>query len=320
MASPDLVIFDEYVNTTATELLAYNINLFNAATNGGIVLVNTAHQGDYADSAHYQKIDGLVRRRDINGSATPSEKSLVQLMDTSVKVAAGTPPIDISPAFFTWIQKDPGEAGVIIGKQLADDMLADFVNTALLAYVVKMKNVATNYYDATAIGDGKADFSVLNSTRSKLGDRADSVVCWVMHSKSMFDLYGKAIANTQLLFNVSNVRISQDPVSGARFIVTDSPSLADTGPVYFIAGLTPNALVIGRNNDFKTISVDQAGGENIKTLYQAEWTFNLGLKGFQWDKSNGGPSPSNAALGTHTNWDVYASSIKDLAGVLAKVL
>ncbi|MNO64399.1 hypothetical protein D3C76_551270 [compost metagenome] len=57
------------------------------------------------------------------------------------------------------------------------------------------------------------------------------------------------------------------------------------------------------------------GKERIETTIQTDYTFGLGLKGYTWDVTNGGKSPSNAALATGTNWDKTASSIKDTAGV-----
>ena len=72
------------------------------------------------------------------------------------------------------------------------------------------------------------------------------------------------------------------------------------------------------NGDFHAILQDTAGGENIKTTYQAEWTYNVGLKGYAWDIAAGGKSPTDVALGTSTNWDKVATSNKDTAGVLVK--
>ncbi|RKL58094.1 major capsid protein, partial [Acinetobacter baumannii] len=64
--------------------------------------------------------------------------------------------------------------------------------------------------------------------------------------------------------------------------------------------------------------VPTTGGENLKYTYQAEWTYGVGVKGYAWDMANGGKSPNDASIGTPTNWDLIASSIKDTAGVLVK--
>lgn len=39
------------------------------------------------------------------------------------------------------------------------------------------------------------------------------------------------------------------------------------------------------------------------------------MKGFAWDVANGGANPTDNALATGSNWDMTATSFKDLAGV-----
>ena len=117
--------------------------------------------------------------------------------------------------------------------------------------------------------------------------------------------------------------VVRDPF-GRLFIVTDSPALqwsqttptVDTG--FYSLGLQQGAILVGQNNDFDYTTTDQTGYENIRRTYQAEWSYNVGVKGFAWDKANGGPSPTNAALFASPNWDRYSTSHKDLAGVVLK--
>jgi hypothetical protein len=49
---------------------------------------------------------------------------------------------------------------------------------------------------------------------------------------------------------------------------------------------------------------------------QGEFAFNVGLKGFQWDVTNGGANPTDSALGTGSNWDLIAADIKDTSGII----
>jgi len=60
------------------------------------------------------------------------------------------------------------------------------------------------------------------------------------------------------------------------------------------------------------------GEENIKRMWQAEWTYNLGVQGFSWNKTTGDHSPTDAAIMSSANWTRTATSHKDLAGVLLK--
>jgi hypothetical protein len=50
---------------------------------------------------------------------------------------------------------------------------------------------------------------------------------------------------------------------------------------------------------------------------QVDYSFGLGLKGYSWDQTNGGKSPTDAELATGTNWDKVVTSDKHTAGVLA---
>jgi hypothetical protein len=83
-------------------------------------------------------------------------------------------------------------------------------------------------------------------------------------------------------------------------------------------GLAADAIRVDQNNDYDANEQAINGDENIKRTFQAEWSFNLGIKGFAWDKTNGSKSPNDAALATATNWDKYSTSNKDIAGVMVK--
>lgn len=315
MALSDLQVFSEFAYLTSSEMIAQEVNKFNAASAGAIVLRAAANLGDYDDEVSWKKIANLVRRRNAYGSGAVSAIDIEQLLNSSVKVAAGTPPVNIDPGMLTWIQKSPEEAGAVIGAQLAEESLADMLNTALTAYVAALTNVgATVVYDGTA---GVASLASMNKGAALFGDRSQAIQAWVMHSKSAHDLYDQSLTNSNRLFTFGNVQVMEDGF-GRPFIITDSPSLitAGTPDVYHSCGLVSGALVVEQNNDFDSNIETSNGNENIQRTYQAEWTYNLGMKGYTWDKANGGASPNDAALGTGTNWDKTATSIKDTAGIL----
>lgn len=316
MPLSSLQVFSEFVYSTANELVAQEVNKFNAASNNALVLRSAANLGDYDDEASWKKIAGLVRRRNAYGSGAVSAVNIEQLLNSSVKVAAGTPPVSIDPGMLRWIQKSPEEAGVVIGQQLAEDSLADMLNTGLSALVSALTNVgASVVYDHTATGT--LSLAALNSGAAKFGDRSQSIASWIMHSTQAHNLYGASIANADRLFSFGTVQVMDDGF-GRPFIITDSPSLITSGvpDVYHTAGLVSGALVVEQNNDFDSNIETTNGDENIQRTYQAEWSYNLGMKGYTWDKANGGASPNDAALGTGTNWDKTATDIKDTAGVL----
>lgn len=316
-------VFSDFAQGTMTEVLAQQVELFNAATRGAITLRANRNAGDFFDRTHWAKISGLVRRRNAYGSGAVSEVDLSQLQETSVKVAAGTPPVRMDPGQFEWILKNPEEGGVVFGQQLAVDRMADMLDVAIAASKAALSAIATNRF--IDVGNN-ASLVGLNTAASRLGDMSQRLACWVGHSKPMFDLWGAAIANGANLFTFGTVNIASDPM-GRPIIITDASSLVDpdgagTGPdvaSYGILGLVPGAIMVEDNGDYTANIEVKNGAENIIRTMQAEWSFNVAVKGFAWDKTNGGKSPTTAALATASNWDRYATYHKDLAGVVYEV-
>lgn len=322
MGISDLAIFNEYMYLSFTEVIAQEIQKFNAASRGCITLSPSAHQGDYSEKAFYKKISGLVKRRNVYGSGAVATKQLEHLVDTLVKVAAGTPPVNISKSQFTWIQRNPEEGGAVYGQQLAQDALADMLNTAILGTATALSNDSSINFDGTA---GKLNPRALNSASRLFGDKSSAISIWLAHSSPVHDFYDGNMANVERLFTYGSVNVNADPF-GRIFVVTDSPSLVtvDGGGAgidhFDTIGLVTDAVYVGQNNDFDSNTETVNGDENIARTIQSEWSYQLGVKGYAWDKTAGGPSPTDAAIATAGNWDRYSTSDKDLAGVVAKTL
>lgn len=324
MALSDLAVYSEYAYSSMTEILDQQINLFNAASEGTMVLRPTAHQGDFSDEVLFAKIaGGTVRRRNAYGSGAIASKSLNHLVDTSVKVAAGTYEMLLPPGQFKWIQQNPQVAGAALGQQMAVDAMADMVNTGIGATVTAMANIPALMLDVTGAAvpaDALVNpVNMINAT-AKLGDRSGAVRAWIMHSGAMTELWINAANNNKSLFNYGNLAVTRDPF-GRLFIVTDAPNLT-TGSgatlAYYSLGLQQAALMVGQNNDYTAMERDITGQENLSKAFQAEWSYNVGVQGFSWDKTTGGKSPTDAAIFAAANWDRYATSIKDMAGVILK--
>lgn len=314
MALSDFAVFSEWAYSGFQEALDYNIDLFNSASAGAIVLRSKSHVGDFSDEAFWKRIEGLVRRRNVYGSATLAEVNLEMIVDTMVKVAGGTPPVRMDPAWFEWIRRNPEEGGALYGRQLAVDMLADMLNTGIMAFVSASVAEADVYLDRTA---DQMTWATFNDGQALFGDRSQAIRVWVMHSTPLFALWGNALANAESLFTFGTVNVKTDPF-GRPIIITDAPSLInDDVPVtYYTLGLTPAAIVIDQTDDFTSNVDTDNGSENIKRTVQSEWSFELGLKGYAWDKTNGGKSPNDAALAVSTNWDRIVTSHKDLGGIV----
>lgn len=320
MALANMVVFNKWTYTTTTELLAQEINLFNEATRGAIILRNANNGGDFSEQQFWQTVN-LTRRRDAYGSGDVSAVNLQMLVDTMVKVAGGTFPINIPPSQFTWLNLNPELGAATIAKMLAPQIMQDMLNTAVSALAGALRQAGTTQHDASPGASGAELFNPANVVlaKAKFGDRSGQIVCWVVHSKPMHDYWGNAVANANQLYTYGTVAVISDPF-GARFVVSDIPALVITGtPTDYVSlGLVPGAALIERNDDFFANIDTTNGKENIQRTYQAEWSYNLGIKGFTWDKTSGGKSPNNAALALGTNWDQTVTSFKDLPGVVLR--
>lgn len=319
MALSDLAVFSEYVYSIATEVCDQQVDLFNTASRGAITLTNSAHTGDFNDEAYYQKIVGLVRRRNVYADDDVASKKVAHIVDTMVKVAAGTPPVDISPAFWKWITRTPEEPAAIIGKQLALDTMQDMLNAAVGCGVAALSSNAEITYDETATMDTTKTLTLKaqNAAAALFGDASSNIAAWIMHSTPMHDFWGNSIAGTngtQFLFRFETLSVVAD-AWGRVFIVSDVPALVGSSK-FFTLGLQPNAIRVDRNADFNDNVSTLNGGENIRRTYQAEWSYNIGVLGYTWNKASGGHSPTNAALFTSSNWDLISTSNKTTAGVL----
>lgn len=315
MSLSNLQIFQKQTYTAFQAMLDYNIGLFNAQSRNGLVLRTASNQGDWTENSLYARIPDLVRRRNAYGSSSLTAKDISMLLDRSVKVAAGTNPVNINPSWWSWINRAPEEPAAVIAKQLAEDAMADMVSVALRTAIAALTNKgATVVYDGTA---GAISHTVLNSGSALFGDRAQSIASWVIHSTPFHALIAAGLTNTAQLFEYGTVQIRADSL-GRPFIVTDDPALVYTsgGTRYHTLGLSSGGVLVEQNNDWSDNIETANGNENITRTYQAEWSYNLGLKGYAWDKDNGGASPSDAALNTGSNWDMFAESIKDTVGVL----
>ncbi|HDN27279.1 MAG TPA: hypothetical protein ENG03_09340 [Thioploca sp.] len=132
-------------------------------------------------------------------------------------------------------------------------------------------------------------------------------------------MYGTALANAENLFTFGNVKVIQDGF-GRPLVITDAPALIDTSTTnndnYHTLGLVSEGLIVESNDDFYQSTQEVNGDVNILRTVQSEWSNNYAIQGWSWDKASGGKSPTDAELATAANWDKYASSNKNLAGVL----
>ncbi len=211
----------------------------------------------------------------------------------------------------------------LVAEQVAQIMQLEMVNSSLLAVRAALKQQNASYLTESSLGT--ISTNTLVSGLSLLGDKADQIVCWIMHSKPYYDLVKNQIAAN--ITGISNFNVAQGtPLSlGRPIIVTDSSALVAnlTSPDlnnYFTLGLTADAVLVENSEDQEVIVQDVTGLENLAVRIQGEYAYNLSLKGFKWDVGNGGANPDNTAIALGTNWDTAFTDVKNRSGVAIMTL
>ena len=315
MSLTNMKVFNQYLMDATAETLGQQIQKFNQASNGAIVLTSMAFEGDFFQRSFYAALHTAQRRVDrYAAQSSAAATALSQLQENSVKVAGGFGPIVFEPGQMTWIQKNEAEAIAVISGQLAEAIVADQLNSGIAAAVAAISNVAgaTNDVSATA----GISYAALNTAHALFGDSSMALVAQVMNGATYHKLIGANLTNTPQLFQAQNVLVVD--ILGKAVVVTDAPALYEAGTPnkQKVLSLASGGITVMDGSDVITNIDTRNGQTRIETTMQADYTFGLGLKGYAWDTASGGKSPTDAELATGANWDKVVTSIKHTAGVI----
>lgn len=314
MALSDMKVFNATVQSATIETLAQMVDKFNAASRGAIQLTPQGFEGDYRYENFWASIHAAQRRVDRYGTNTSaSATALSQLQAIGVKVAGGFGPISWEPGQLAWVQKSPAEAVEVISRNLAEAIMKDQLNTAIAALVAAIEAQATALHDTNT---GPISHVDLNLMHAKFGDSSSLIVADVMDGAQYHSLVGQNLANSANLFESNGVLVVE--LLGKRVVVTDAPALREsgTGADSKVLGLVAGAATVYDGSSLITNIETSNGSQRIATTFQADYDFGLALKGYAWDVSTGGKSPTDAELATGGNWDKVATDIKHTAGVI----
>lgn len=315
MALVDMKVFNANLMELTIETLAQRVDVFNASSNGAITLTSAGFEGDYFERSFFGALHSAQRRVDRYATNNAqASTALAQLKESAVKVAGGFGPIVFEPGQMAWIGSNEAQALEVISRNLAEAMVADQLNAGISALVGAVSNQAgaTNDVSAT-LGISQLAF---NDAHAKFGDASGSLVCQIMNGTAYHKIIGQNITNANTLYKADGLLIVD--VLGKNIVVTDAPSLYATGTPnkLKVLSLVPGACTVFDGTEVVSNIATTNGKERIETTLQADYTFGLGLKGYTWDTTNGGKSPTDAEIATGTNWDLVASSIKHSAGVI----
>jgi len=329
----DLELFTRRAYVAYAESLGYNVNLFNDAT-GGAILITTDNSGQmaggFSEEAFFGWVDGLIRRRNPAGDADLTLKQLTNKMDNMIRLAWTTELLDLSGHWWDWIGRDNALAAATFGPMLAQQTLQAYINRSVAILKATVGSNPSTFRDATKATTEKRQrisYSNLVLAADMFGDAADSLNAWIMPRTSRTALLLNNMNNTESLFSFGTVNVTRD-VEGRTIVTTDDPNLRDidqsSGNIdNWILGLRPGAIIMRELGDFEDLTQKIGGKENIKKTYQAQWSTTCNVMGYKYDvaqlRGNTYASATDAAIATPANWSQVTNNHKETAGVALKV-
>lgn len=319
----DMKFQDPFFYSGYSDVIQQAVEKFNGGSNGTITLTTNRKPGDYDYASFFANAGGLVSRQNQTSLGAATAIKLTQAENVGVKINRKIGPVEWTRSSFLKAGLSEDAIRVAAGEQAAKDVLADMLNNSIRAGRAALDNVAGSTY--TVPTNGTLNTTALNSGLALMGDQASRVSAFVMHSKVFFDLVGYQIAPANNGDMVANTAVvSGMPGTLNRpLIITDSDALAvttGTGTAavtdYYTLGLTAGGLMV-EDTEEEFVMLDMITGlEQIVVRMQGEFAYNMSLKGFAWDVSNGGKNPTDAAVGTGSNWDATYADVKSRAGVV----
>lgn len=312
----NFTIYDEYYQTAMLEALAANLNVFNAASNGAIILRDQAITGNYVYETMFDLPD-TVDHRDNTSVSGQTDLYLTDSEKVTVKTNLKYKPVKMT--LDAWRKKGmtAQDYSTILGRANAGLKQQSLVSIATSILSAKLASVTALTHDISSDSANTLTVDDLAQGLAKFGDAAQNIVCWVMHSKPYFNLVRQAIAD-KIYQEAGTVVYGGSPGTlGKPVIVTDAGLFSDDSvPDYYTLGLTAGAIELVQSEPDVVVTDLVTGEENLAYRIQGEFAVNIGVRGCTWDVSHGSSNPTLATLATASNWDaIYSSNVKTLPGV-----
>lgn len=299
----DMVIYNRLAQTAYLETIQDNLNLFNAGSNGALVMRSEAIQGDFDQTAFYD-FAATIGHRDVNSTAAVTPGKIGMGEDVSVKTPWKMTPITSTAEAFKRRARSPEEFYQLVGVAMADAFMAYALQAAFASLDAAIGTVAEMNVADTIAASGK---KVLTKGLRTFGDASNRVAVLGMSSASYFDFVDEAIDN-KVFEEAGMVIYGGTPGTlGKPVIVSDR--IADE-KVY---GLLPGAVEIVESQAPESRAYEINDQENLANGFRAEGAFNINLLGYKY---KGAANPNLATLGTGASWEKIANSNKLTAGFI----
>lgn len=304
----NVIIYDELAQTAYLERVQDNLNVFNDAASGAILLADSNIVGDFSKSAFY-KIGGEIEHRDVNATGKVDVKNISMGEAVGVKIPFKYGPYGITEEVMKRRGRNVEEFSVTVGQDYADALIAGYFKFASAAVTAAIESNTDMKASASMATYGK---KALTQGLRKFGDKFDRVRLFVMNSATYFDLVDDAIGQ-KIFGEADQVIYGGTPGTMGRAVL-----ISDTVKDNTILGLQQGAVRVTASQlpTFRASAIDDE--ENLGIRIRAEGAFNLDVLGYSY-KVSSGANPNLATVGASANWEKHVASNKNTAGVIIDV-
>lgn len=290
--------------------------LFQASRGAFSISSEGSAMGDYERDAFFRQLAAPTRRDDTSNAAVDSV-AVTRDENIDVKVKRKHGPFQVTLDAIAGIGLSNAEFNVNFAQQTSARIVEDMLNTSLIAAQAAIANQSTLYYDATGQSPATLQPEYLNRAFWKRGDRSMDIVCIVGHSTPINNYSDSLILTKVDGLTTAQVAENSTATFGKALLVTDSSGLVNTTPTpdeYWTLALVSGAIRIKQTGAVRAVISGASdggltGNENLYIEAQTEYEFTVGLQGFKWDITNGDRNPTDATIGTGSNWDTNVTTI-----------
>src|SRR6185369_5232079 len=190
----NFVIYQNELRGGIVETLTQASAFFNSLGNP-IVLSTISRRGDYSKETFFKNLANVVARRDTTSVSAATAMPLTMDEIISVKLNRKIGPVDQTYDAFAKVAMNmtPEAFSMLLGGMIGKAMQVEMLNSALRAGRAALVNQAAVFYD---LATATLTTAGLVNGLAKMGDAANQVIAWVMHSKNYFDLMAHQIGTS----------------------------------------------------------------------------------------------------------------------------
>lgn len=322
-----LEIFANTLRTTTRQMVTQDINAFNAASNGAMVLTTGNTLDDVITEIGFGMIAGLDSDRNQYApiGQPAAIKVITELMSNRVNSAGRIGPAAISNGLLEKIHRNQAEVAADIAAQASQVILQKYVNAGIAAAYGAISSqtggagkVNAVYTQVAPVAPALPEDSYLPTMRdferaaTLFGDARSQIRAWFVTGSQFGQMLSDSnMQNYERLWEIGNVQMYRD-ASGRVIVVTDAPALITNNGVL---GLSTNGVVV-ESGAVTALSWTEGLNENIEYYWRQDYTYGIGIKGYMVTDAfansiRGKKTATLEQLTTAANWQLASPGTTD---------